>query len=108
MASNLTATVVVARTARDGSHAQAEAWLQSLISQARKTPGFVRSELQRPTQRSNDWVAVYEFSNHETLTNWLDSPARLEIGQNEETIFEGAAREPVSYTHLTLPTKRIV
>ncbi len=98
MASNLTATVVVARTAREGSHAEAEAWLQSLISQARKTPGFVRSEIQRPPQRSNDWVVVYEFSNHETLSDWLDSPARFEIGQNEATIFEGAAREQILAT----------
>lgn len=99
MSSQLTATVVVARTARENSHAEAEAWLQKLIGQARKAPGFVRSELQRPTpQRSDDWVVVYEFADHDTLADWLASPERRENCQDEADIFEGPSREQVLAT----------
>lgn len=93
------ATVVVARTALDGMHEEAEVWLQQILTLAAHANGYVRGEIQRPgTQHPNEWVVVYEFSNSDTLNGWLRSPERIEICEQQAALFEGPAREQVLAT----------
>ena len=90
------ATVVVARTARTGRDAQAQAWLDGLFAAARRAPGFAGGEVQPPgAQHPGEWVVVYEFESRRALTDWLASAERAAIRVDEHDVFVGPAREQI-------------
>ncbi len=99
MRSPPTATVIVARTVQGDRQRQARAWLEDIVALASNAEGFVRSDVQPPgPQHPNEWVVVYEFTNHERLAEWLTSSNRTLMLQRESDLFLGSPREQVVAT----------
>ncbi len=97
--SGVSATVVVARTEREGHHGEAERWLDELLSEARRAPGYRSGEIQPPgLEHPDEWVVVYEFESRDTLTGWLGSDARAMLRGSEQHHFVGPAREQIIAT----------
>ncbi len=91
-----TATVIVARSAKDQQARAAERWLNEIVRLASESPGFVRSEVQPPgPDHPNEWVVVYEFRTRDELDAWLSSSVRSEMVAREPDIFLGHPREQV-------------
>lgn len=91
-----TPTVIVARRARPGSERAFAAWLEELVDESSRAPGFVGAEIQQPrADEPNEWVTVYRFETAELLERWLDSPRRRDIIARGERLAEGPAREQV-------------
>ena len=94
-----TATVVVARTERAGRHDEAERWLDDLLAEARRAPGYLGGEIQPPgLEHPDEWVVVYEFESGAALTAWLGSDGRAAFRASEQTCFDGPAREQIIAT----------
>lgn len=89
-----TPTVIVARRAWPGREHEFEVWLEQLVDEARRAPGFVGAEIQRPEAPDpREWIVVYRFETADLLRDWIDSPARRSLIDEGEHLAEGAARE---------------
>ena len=89
-----TPTIIVARRARPGRELEFEAWLERLVAEARRAPGFVGAEIQQPTDRDpREWIVVYRFEAAGLLHDWLESPTRRELIAAGDHLAEGPARE---------------
>ncbi|TDT16295.1 hypothetical protein BDK89_1879 [Ilumatobacter fluminis] len=91
-----TPTVIVARSARPGSERAFAVWLEELVDESSRAPGFIGAEIQQPrTGKPNEWITVYRFETAELLDRWLDSPRRQAIIARGAELAEGPAREQV-------------
>ncbi len=91
-----TPTVIVARRARPGRELAFESWLDRLVEQAARAPGYVGAEVQRPmAARPDEWVVVYRFRSAELLDDWLGSPERRRLLDEGVELADGPAREQV-------------
>ena len=89
-----TPTVIVARRARPGREHEFEVWLEQLVDEARRAPGFVGAEIQRPEASDpREWIVVYRFETADLLRKWIDSAARRSLIDEGEHLADGAARE---------------
>ena len=93
---NGTPTVIVARRARPGRERAFAAWLDDLVDESSRAPGFVGAEVQQPRAgEPNEWITVYRFETAELLDRWLDSPRRRALIARGAELAEGPAREQV-------------
>lgn len=91
-----TPTVIVARRAWPGREDEFERWLHRLVDEARRAPGFVGAEVQRPQAHDpQEWIVVYRFETADLLHDWIDSPERRARIAEGDHLADGPAREQV-------------
>lgn len=89
-------TVVVARTPREGCEAEFEAWLRSLVAEARNWPGHVHADIQPPNDvHPGEWVILYQFGTSGELDAWINSDVRRRMMAEGEHLVAGPHREQV-------------
>jgi antibiotic biosynthesis monooxygenase (ABM) superfamily enzyme len=89
-----TPTVIVARRASPGREHEFERWLEGLVDEARRAPGFIGAEIQRPPAHDPlEWIVVYRFETAELLGKWIDSPERRARIDEGDHLADGPARE---------------
>jgi len=66
----------VTRRVRPGHEALYEAFLEGIISAARRFPGHLGVEVFRPQSAAGEYRTVYRFDSEEHLRAWLDSEER--------------------------------
>ena len=91
-----TPTVIVARSARAGQEGAFASWLNDLVDESSKAPGFIGADIQQPRpDRPREWITVYRFETPESLERWLESPRRQALIARGARLAEGPAREQV-------------
>ena len=66
-----TPTVIVARSARAGQEGAFASWLNDLVDESSKAPGFIGADIQQPRpDRPREWITVYRFETPESLERW--------------------------------------
>ncbi len=91
-----TPTVIVARRTRPGGESEFASWLERLVDEARRAPGFVGAEVQQPQPEDPfEWIVVYRFETSQQLHDWVASPERTALIDEGEALVDGAARQQV-------------
>ena len=91
-----TPTVIVARRARPGREREFGEWLERLVDEARRAPGFVGAEIQAPQAHDPlEWIVVYRFETADLLHAWIVSPERRALIADGDHLAEGPAREQI-------------
>ncbi len=78
-------TVVVTRRVKAGREAKYEAWLSRLVASAEALPGFLGTQVHRPTPPSREYTSIFRFDTVEHLRGFEASDLRrralLEVGE---------------------------
>ena len=69
-------TVVVRRTVRAGRERDCEAWLERLLKDAASLPGFLGTNVIRPTAGSREYTSIFRFDTVENLRRFEESDLR--------------------------------
>lgn len=86
--------MIVARRSWPGREHEFEAWLDRLVDEARRAPGFVGAEIQRPQQFDPlEWIVVYRFETTDLLHHWINAPERRALIADGDHLADGPARE---------------
>lgn len=69
-------TVVVKRQVRRGKEAEYEAWLERLIKEAAALPGYLGTNVLRPSTKAGEYTSVFRFDTVEHLLAFEESELR--------------------------------
>lgn len=83
-------TVVVTRAVKPGRGPDYEAWLGRLITSASTLPGYLGTEVLRPST-GNTWTSIFRFATPAGLRRFEESPARAAALLEVIPIVEGDA-----------------
>ena len=82
-------TVVVTRRVKPGREAAYEAWLETLLSDAKSLPGYLGTTVHRPPPGGRDYTSVFRFDTVEHLRGFEESDLRRralsEVGELVES-----------------------
>ena len=77
--SSMPVTVVVRRRVKEGRAAEYEVWLDQLVSQASRFPGYLGTHIQRPSAAGpSEYTSVFRFDSLEHLERFERSEVRRE------------------------------
>lgn len=82
-------SIVIGQAIKPGREDDYVGWQRKLTDEAARFPGYLSSELNRPTDQQPDWTAIYRFDSVANAKHWLDSPARQNLLDKAEGIFAG-------------------
>ncbi len=74
---------------RPGAEEEYALWRGRLLSVIHACPGFENLEVHPPHGSQRDWVTVERFSDLEAARGWLESPPRLALVADVESMVEG-------------------
>jgi antibiotic biosynthesis monooxygenase (ABM) superfamily enzyme len=94
-ASATAATLIIGQPVRAGRHDEYAAWHKKVESAAAHYPGYLSSEVKRPTDMQADWMSVYRFDSVAHARGWLNSATRQNLLDQAEQLFEGPATQQV-------------
>lgn len=69
-------TTIVRRRVKPGQHSGYEAWLAGLLRDVAAMPGYLGTEVQRPTGTDSTYVSIFRFDTPESLENFERSDLR--------------------------------
>lgn len=84
-------TVVVRRTVRAGRERDYEAWLAALLRGAASLPGFLGTNVIRPTAGSREYTSVFRFDTVDHLRQFEESDLRRRALAAVTDLVEGDA-----------------
>jgi len=76
MSSETAVTVVVTRKVKRGREQDYERWLDALIKEAAALPGYLGTNIHRPSGGSNEYTTVFRFDSIENLRRFEESDLR--------------------------------
>lgn len=85
------ASIIVGRAIRAGREEEFLSWHRDATDAASRFPGYLSSELSRPSEEQPDWTAVYRFDSAANARHWLDSPTRQDLLDDGAPFFDGPA-----------------
>jgi hypothetical protein len=85
-------TVVVRRQVRPGCEGDYEAWLERLIASSRSLPGYLGTEVLRPSSpHSREYTSIFRFDSSENLRAFEESDLRRHALQEVGAFVEADA-----------------
>lgn len=73
------ATIIVGQTIRPGVEDEYVRWQHQVTTEASRYPGYLSSDLTRPTAEQPDWTVIYRFDSIANARHWLDSSTRQDL-----------------------------
>lgn len=84
-------TVIVTRRVKPGTEAWFEEWIQGIIDDATRFPGYLGADVIRPPNAATgDYVLVFRFETYGHLRAWEESPVRADWLKRAEPYAAGA------------------
>lgn len=90
-----TATLIQGQAALAGKDSEFAEWQENLHAAASRYPGYLGSEIQRPTSDEPEWVGVYQFDSAEHLHNWLNSATRQDYLNRGAGLVDGLGTQQI-------------
>lgn len=84
-------TTVVRRRVREGQEARYEAWLTQLLQDAAELPGYLGTDVQRPTPPDRTYVSIFRFDSLANLEAFETSDLRRDALARVTPFVEGDA-----------------
>lgn len=88
-------SIVIGQAIKPGHEDDYVRWEHRLTDEAARFPGYLSSELNRPTERQPDWTAIYRFDSVANAQHWLDSPVRQSLLEKAAPYFAGPGTRQV-------------
>jgi uncharacterized protein len=92
---NSAATLIIGQNVRAGGDDDYAAWQKNVTAAASRYPGFLGSEVRRPSQGQRDWMVVYQFDSVAHVFGWLNSATRQSLLDGAASLFDGPATHQV-------------
>ncbi|MBK6688045.1 MAG: antibiotic biosynthesis monooxygenase [Deltaproteobacteria bacterium] len=84
-------TVVVKRQVRRGKEKDYEVWLERLIAGAASLPGYLGTNVLRPSTKAGEYTSVFRFDTVEHLLAFEESDLRRRALSEVEALVEADA-----------------
>lgn len=69
-------TAVASRRVKPGREREFEEWISGILEEARKAPGYLGSEVLRPSESDDEYRIVFRFDHASNLHSWENSEER--------------------------------
>jgi antibiotic biosynthesis monooxygenase (ABM) superfamily enzyme len=100
-------TAVASRRVKPGREREFEEWVSGILAAAKEFPGYLGSEVLRPSDSDNEYRVIFRFDHASNLHAWEDSEERHRLLREAEPLIREEKVHVLTglETWFTLPSK---